>query len=140
MHRVAEMKNRAQLKEIVTDWGAVTLEEVKMQFMSPQAQNEKLISSQHTPSQQVHKLTTIIEEDQIISLKEKNTESVVEKNQKLMKKINKRLSHQKTKFLMSKYLPVEERHKRKASHQIITHNKNEERKMLKDIIDHNKKK
>ena len=47
MHRVAEIKNRAQLKEIVTDWGAVTLEEVKMQFMSPQAQNEKLISSQH---------------------------------------------------------------------------------------------
>ena len=41
---------------------------------------------------------------------------------------------------MSKYLPVEERHKRKASHQIITHSKNEERKMLKDIIDHNKKK
>lgn len=57
-----------------------------------------------------------------------------------MTKINKSLRHQKTKFLMSKYLPVDTLHKRKNSQPAIVFSKKEEVKALKDLIDRNKKK
>ena len=66
------MKNLVQLKDIVTDCGAVTYEHVKMQIMAtPQPQNEKLISSQFSPERQAQKLSTIAEEN-LVNLKQMN--------------------------------------------------------------------
>ena len=140
MHRVAEMKNDHILKEIVTDWGAVTLEEVKNRLMSNAQLHDNKEKKNHFTFQQRVGMVNNKPDENILNLQQVSPIAVNKrKDVKRVQNMKNRLSDQKTKFLMTKYLPIQPKHKRVPSQQIVEHKKQDDEQELRDTLNKSKK-